>query len=1194
MIREAGARGSRLLVACLLCCVIGLLGAAAPVLGEGVSSGGGSDASPLGGALVVPGSPTEGQQARAAEEAKLSSPEAVTAREESRTKYENLDAEQVAKVAGETFPAVINELAGGPPKLPVGEAITAFPADDAAQVDLGGGKRGVIALTEPLAVETSAGQREPLDLGFAEVGGVFQPARSAVALRVPKRLADGVQLGGSGVSLTPVGGNGSVLGGSEGVVDGATVLYANTQTDADTVVKPLPLGFEEDTLLRSVDSPSTLSFRVGLPEGASLVGAKDGSGAARVMDEGAVVATVRAPSARDAEGTSVPVSMGVEGDVLSLTVDDLAGSWRYPIEVDPTVVDNGTAPTGLTWAFETNDGYCGDGYCASKNGTELQDSSSDGGNFYRGSWGVWGYETEGESHIYGFISETSSSGSYIENELGIVNPSRLEASASYPASYGNTRTELCSSSGCAPGSVTSENKSNVAYFKQVAIPGEGGSASFDAKATSTAVEILQEKGPFGGFNYTTSKFSGGYEQPETTNVLYANTWLAPLNRSQFEFEGGDPGIGIDKWTTKSTPSAPGWEADESESRTCVQCAEAWGAGYGGGLYSYSSRNGHSLPDGEDTVEVKLYNATGESSSAQAKVRVDGTPPHELTLTGLPPNKEIGNGVYRVKASAKDGSGSTPSSGVESIALEVDGRQIGSSVWSCSSGPCTATGEWVISGSEFAVGEHEVTVVATDKAKNVAEEKYTMFVARPTTPISMGPGSVDPQSGELRLSSTDVSVGAPGGSLSVSRSYGSLHLTAGAEGPLGPQWSLSLGGSQNLTKLPDGDMLLTDGTGLQAVFVSKGGGEFTAPKGDEGLVLNEKKVGETVEFTLKDDAGSATTFTPSSGVGAVWLPTIREQANGLDVSKITYQIAGSITEPTELLAPVPAGVSCSSELVKGCRALKFVYASKTTATGDSPSEWGDYEGHLKETTFTAWNPSSSKMVTETVAQYQYDKEGKLRAEWNPQVSPALETTYGYDAEGHVTSVSPAGQQPSLFAYGMIAGDPRTGRVLSMTRPGAATAIVKSAAPVNTSVPVLSTNEPVIGGTISVSTGAWSNSPLAYSYQWYSAGEPIMGATDQSYVPLAGERSSSLYAEVRATNADGMTSVVTAHTTKNVGVFVPKYLSQFGSKGEGNGQLSSPRGVAVDSKGHVWVVEQAQLSRSAVHLVGRICKSIRLER
>jgi len=73
--------GVRLLTVCLGCCVVGLVGTPAYVSAEGLSSGGGSGASAsLGSSLVTPGSPAEGEQAQAQEQAKLASPEAVAAR----------------------------------------------------------------------------------------------------------------------------------------------------------------------------------------------------------------------------------------------------------------------------------------------------------------------------------------------------------------------------------------------------------------------------------------------------------------------------------------------------------------------------------------------------------------------------------------------------------------------------------------------------------------------------------------------------------------------------------------------------------------------------------------------------------------------------------------------------------------------------------------------------------------------------------------------------------------------------------------------------------------------------------------------------------------------------------------------------------------------------------------------------------
>ena len=90
--------------------------------------------------------------------------------------------------------------------------------------------------------------------------------------------------------------------------------------------------------------------------------------------------------------------------------------------------------------------------------------------------------------------------------------------------------------------------------------------------------------------------------------------------------------------------------------------------------------------------------------------------------------------------------------------------------------------------------------------------------------------------------------------------------------------------------------------------------------------------------------------------------------------------------------------------------------ETTATGEAPSEWKGYKGRLAKVAFTAYNPSEKAMETMSVAEYVYDKQGRLRAEWDRGISTPLKTTYGYDAEGHVVAVNPPGQEPWLIHYG----------------------------------------------------------------------------------------------------------------------------------------------------------------------------------
>jgi hypothetical protein len=56
----------------------------------------------------------------------MANPGAVAEREASRTKFSGLSTEQATKADGEAFPGVVDEPAGGPPKLPSGQSITGY------------------------------------------------------------------------------------------------------------------------------------------------------------------------------------------------------------------------------------------------------------------------------------------------------------------------------------------------------------------------------------------------------------------------------------------------------------------------------------------------------------------------------------------------------------------------------------------------------------------------------------------------------------------------------------------------------------------------------------------------------------------------------------------------------------------------------------------------------------------------------------------------------------------------------------------------------------------------------------------------------------------------------------------------------------------------------------------------------------
>ncbi len=1085
-------------------------------------------ASSLGDGLVVPGVQVldQGQQLEQLQAARLASPQAVAQRSASETAYESLGASQAARLASQAFPALVNEPAGGLVHLPAGARVSGYRSDHAALVDLAGGHRALIESAFPIATESAPGRYRPINLALTEAGGALTPASAVVGVRIPKRLDQGVFLSERGISLSPVSARGVPLSASNGASEGAAVLFANLQSEIDTdvLVKPTAIGFEEELLLRSERSPRQLAFRVGVPKGARLAQSKSGS--VMVLEAGKPVAAVLPPTAQDAVGTQVPVSLRLSGDVLRLTVDEQPGEYAYPIAVDPTVVDKfvGGKETGVgNWKYyvpKANDIF---GESVEAKGAtpylEIEPGGFSGGEVEIGQYGYWEYTTQGESKITRFRAETSNTAQNFNMYMAIAGHSGYES--------GSSPTLLSNSKGWSEVSVATPANNNTALF-------EGGSTKTGhtqgvAEARGPEVTIEQEVGPSVSLD-TTDK--GAFEGE---NAFYGPRWASTTSAIPwyFRIKDTDPGLGISS-TTWSSPSAPKWGQTYQNACRGAQCNTS-----SLGIADVKGKS-EQLPEGEDTIAVKVEDPVGLSASTETKVKIDDQPPYNVTFTGLPSSAQAGENEHLLlNASATDGTKPTVSSGVASIVVLVDGQQLGSPSKGCSPGECTATGEWTLNTEAYAAGQHTIAVVATDNAGNVTRKEYPLTIHHAGS-MQVGPGRVSRTTGELGLTATDVDVAAAGANLIVGRSYSSRHLTSGAEGPLGPQWSLSLAGEESLSKLASGSMVLTGSSGEQVLFASVGSGRFTSPSGDSNMSLTETEVYGVKEFELSEN-GTTTVFTvPTGGTGTVFEPTIKGGVDNTGTLTFAWRTEKGVTEPTKELAPVPTGVSCSPKLEAGCRELSFTYATETTAKGEGPTEWGEFAGRLTEVTLTAYEPVSKEMQTKAVAQYVYDKQGRLRAEWNPQISPNLKTIYGYDVEGHIMSLAPAGEQPWLVEQGTTTADAGTGRVLAIARP-AATSVAElktemaATAPGNTAAPSLSSTKPVVGIKISVSSnGTWSNSPAAYTYQWQdcnSSGKecsPIPGAVNQSYYPVKTDEGHTLVANVVALNANAAVSASSAAT------------------------------------------------------------------
>ncbi len=1433
--------------------------------------------------LVIPGAPGEAEQLKAEQEAKLANPEGISVREESRTKFSGLDTEQASKVDGEAFSAVIDEPDGGPPRLPEGQSITGYVSADVGRVSLGDGESALVQTMAPMAIQASSGGWSPVDLGLSESGGAFVPANPLVAVRIPKRLGEGVQAPATGVSVVPVASNDASFAGSEGVVDGASVFFANALTDADTVVKPSTWGFAVDTILRSVDSPQQLSFRVGMPEGASLVEAKDGSGAVEVVKEGAMIARIPVPGARDAVGSQVPVSMSVSGETLVLSVDDSSTAVQYPIEVDPEFTTGIDSDIELerNWLYHETSGA---GF------THGSEWISEGNTIWmsrRGEGEASGqqaevyYRTNGDSKIYELSTGTKidpdENGNFTTEARVYL---ELEGSGGYEnsltiASTGNPlheENQLCAPGGCSPGNGSGRN---LARFADT-LTGTNGTNRAELRKAN--VYIAQPKETHATMSYNTSSpeitYTSNGKQYKTPNAFYNGGWIGP-HSGAIEVISKDQGIGVSQTSLqfyyRNTEAWIPFYKESVHSCDGVQCPAEVHEVF---TFSTLKNSGESeqlfRASATDAFE---HTSSSEYGEGEREIKLDETPPHGITLTGLSGKGEgfeLGEVEAHVKVEAADGEGSVASSGIKSITLGVDGKEIGHPSNSCSRGPCTVTGEWSINGAELGVGTYLLTAVATDYAGNVASRNYVLNVYH-ASPVATGPGSVNPESGDFALGATDVDLSGGAGSLAVTRHYDSRNPREGEESPLGPQWTLSLGSLASMEVLPDGSVMVVGPEGLTHFNVKTGGG-FEAPAGDTNLTLEYESVNK--EYLLKDAAkGTTTGFTLPSGAKS-WMPTIsrgpvatdtvtdtyesvetgaeyplpeKSESSGItagsegdlwytdyqtskigkitptgsiteyalpagsdpdniaqgpegdlwytdygsgkigkitptgsiteyalpsgsdpvgitagpdgnlwyadrgshkvgkitpsgaiveyllpggdpnnitegsegdlwyteyetsDVGKITtsgavteyplsetseahgiiegpggdlwftgssagglsswigrmtpsgvlseYPVpgeyarlrdltdgpegdlwfteenfgkiakmspsgivteytpaggsspsgiaqgpegniwytdgnmigvmteSGSIVEPKLELAP-HASASCPAgeweKWEKACRGLEFVYAHKTKENiGEGEVEWGEYKGRLEEVEFIAYNPSSKAMARIAVAKYEYDRLGRLRAEFNPEISPALKTVYGYDAEGHVTALTAPGQESWAFTYGTIPGDSTTGRLLKLTRAPASAKLWKGEAPKITEAPTLS-GASIVGLPMTVSNGTWNNEPVAYSYRWEDCnthGElctPIPGADNANYTPVEGDVGHRLVALVTATNGGG--SVIAASVGSGE---VQSHITEY-SVGE------AYYGIAAGGDGNLWLTQEYSDAISKVTPKGEVTK------
>jgi len=352
---------------------------------------------------------------------------------------------------------------------------------------------------------------------------------------------------------------------------------------------------------------------------------------------------------------------------------------------------------------------------------------------------------------------------------------------------------------------------------------------------------------------------------------------------------------------------------------------------------------------------------------------------------------------------------------------------------------------------------QVRAVLTSAAGNLAASPVRLTVDRyaaGSATNTVGPGSVNLVTGDFRLADTDASAfGA-----SVSRTASSRSPTSGQDGlaaVFGPQWQWSYAsgaGGLNaawLRRPTASTAEVITGAGTVIRFAQSAGGSagWEPESGAERLGLGYD--GATDRFTLTDTvSGGVLTFARVAPAASGY--AVVSSATPAANSTVTYAHeavvgADGVTRVRlrRIVAPTTAVASatCAADpTARGCRVLELGYATSTTAT---PSSFGDVAGQVATIQLWTTAPGALAATAGTVARYAYDDAGRLRETWDPRVSPALKTGYGYDAAGRVVTLTPPGELPWTFGYGTAGTLPTSGpgMLLSVRRstllPGSAT-------------------------------------------------------------------------------------------------------------------------------------------------------------
>jgi RHS repeat-associated protein len=587
----------------------------------------------------------------------------------------------------------------------------------------------VVESTMPLRTEAASGKEEAVDLSLEHSEGELQPRNPLTEVGIPGQLGEGISLAGPEVAITLAGAPAS---STPTDVEGEFAFYPEVAEDTDLIVEPTARGVETMTDVRSAEAPRASTYQLSLPPEAKLEPSPHGG--AEVVERGRATLVIPPATATDAAGEPVPVDMTVEGDQLTVTISP-EPSTAFPVLVDPWYITEtscwtscGKVPTGWS-GVSSNPSYGPLEYAqwdpSKYPGLDL--TSGFPGPAYSGTHADWAYWVPRYSQdiARGYGAPTSWV-AYMKAEGVLFLP--FGNFANWPAMLiGLVEPAI----GWAPearvhygGEGELSNWGSIEAFNGPQNPAVKG-ADFNLVTYENEAQAKYRDAFMAGATI----YLADADAPRILELKAPTGWITGSSAS-IGYRLEDTGLGVHGASIRLRGEAephPWWGANFGCIGTAVSpCPRVVGSAEAGA--PALGFNPVELPTGKDELEVTTADpleGEGHEATSRVTVDVDDKAP-EIELSGpLTEQESLGTlkSEYPLTIAAVDGISGDPQSGVVSVEVKVDGKKktmANETPWhpACKTENCRFSGSWTLKASEYAVGPHEVEVVATDAVGNV--------------------------------------------------------------------------------------------------------------------------------------------------------------------------------------------------------------------------------------------------------------------------------------------------------------------------------------------------------------------------------------------------------------------------------------------------------------------------------------------